>query len=144
MSTVDRITGEEARSLLSVLGALLAAYGFFYTGVSNALSEAKAVDWTGFRSKRALRPQLRTVTSARNVLAGLTACAAAVSVLFVPVAIDILADLDPRARYSAEKAALFLLVAFWIGLSVCTAQRAVVMASHLRKGRKKERGLPDV
>ncbi len=143
MIAAESITREEARALLSALGALLAAYGFFYTGVKDRLAEAAMIDWTGFRSKRDLRPSLREATGARNLLVFLTACAGMVAALFAPVAVEILADLDPDSSYAPDKAALFLIEVFWMGLTAMMLRRAFKTASHVSTGRGKKGLLPE-
>lgn len=144
MIAAESITREEARALLSVLTALLAAYGFFYTGVKEGLADAAKTEWADFRSKRDLRPSLKEATDARNTLVILAVCANTVTVLFVPVALEVLKDVDLRAPYSAEKAALLLLEMFWTALAAIMLRRALGLASHVGGGKERERILSDV
>lgn len=144
MIPAEGVTSEQARALLSVLGALLAAYGFFYTGVKDSLAEAARIEWAGFRSKRDLRPSLKKVINARNVLVILAACATTVATLFLSVAAQVLSDIDPRRQYAPDKAALLLLEVFWVGLAGMMLRRAMLMASHVGKGKDKERDLNEV
>lgn len=142
MIAVTSLPRDEARALLSVLGALLAAYGFFYTGVKDRLGEAKEIDWSAFRTQRDLKPGLEAAQKARLMLGLLVGCAALVAVLFVPVAAPVVVDVGRRRPYAPDKAALVVVVAFWVALAIGMGWRMTTMTAKIRKGRERSATLP--
>ncbi len=134
MMAITSLEREEARALLSVLGALLAAYGFFYTGAKDRLKEAAEVDWTSFDTKRDLRPSLDAARSARVLLVLLAACAGIVVALFLPVTAPIVVDVGRSRPYAPDKAALVVVVVFWAGLAVVMCRRIMDMTATIHDG----------
>jgi hypothetical protein len=122
------VNNADARALISVFGALLAAFGFFYTGVRDVVSagifkDPKVADEA--KTKRERMSNKGAASRARWPMGYLAVSSGAVvAVMLVPV-IEALWSLDADEPYSPSKTALAVLGVFWAVLAGYWAFQAV-------------------
>lgn len=109
------ISEEDARSLISVFSALLAAFGFFYTGVKDEVHRGLVKDPLNDDDRASVRGAVRAALWPGLAVLSL-ASAAVASIMLVPV-LDAV-SIGFRRPYSPSKAALVVLGIFWLLLAL--------------------------
>jgi hypothetical protein len=110
-------TEADARALISVFGALLAAFGFFYTGVREAVTAgtmAAPGNADPVKQRNARKEARAKVRKALWPGIVLLVSSLLVCVLMSVPLLDTVGQFDTEAPYSASKAALVALGSFWL------------------------------
>lgn len=125
------MTESDVGPVLSALSGLLAAYGFYYNAVKDYFTEMSTPKAEILVADSVRRGRMfRALEPARRSSWILALTATVVTVLFLQPAIDILTDVNFDRPYSAVKAGLVVIEAFWSLLAV---------AMWLRLGRVRSR-----
>jgi hypothetical protein len=113
------MTDADASTLLDALGALLAAYGFFFTATTDlftplaiqkpAVIAQKPLQWAEDRTK---------LKDGRTTAHLLALAPTVIVVVFCSVFIEIVEGIDLSRPYSPLKMALAIVLLFWSGLSI--------------------------
>lgn len=124
-----QVSEADARALISVFGALLAAFGFFYTAVRDTVRAGMFKDpgGSGRMEKKGLVDE--AFWPGMTILA-ISSCV--VALLMLPAFISVVSSIDLAGTYSASKSALVALTVFWLVLAAFWTGQAV-RAFHRRR-----------
>jgi lysylphosphatidylglycerol synthetase-like protein (DUF2156 family) len=113
------VNSSDLDPLLSALSVMLAAYGFMYAASRQSPVELDIprFDLTSV-NKKYLRRKLPGLKVARNFALVLALVAAVVIAVFASVTVNIVRDIHFSLPYSPVKAAIVLIMAFWVTILV--------------------------
>ena len=113
---VPLLTEGDAQSLISVFSALLAAFGFFYTGVRETVRPGTVKDPKDADERTALRGLVKqALWPGITVLAVSSCCVAAV---MTPALIATIGSIGKGGSYSPSISAFGVLGVFWLVLAL--------------------------
>ena len=127
------ISEADAGALTSVFGALLAAYGFFFTGIKSAVDGGLVKDPGTPESREELRGLIREALWPGMAL--LSIASVVVFGLMLPPLVEVLRSMEPSKDYSAPKAAFGTLAVFWGLLAAFWLAQSLRAAYRLKRWR---------